>query len=294
MKSGTVAIVGRSNVGKSTLLNRLLDEKISIVSDKPQTTRRRILGVLHRPGAQIGFLDTPGFHEPKHRLNTRMVRAALEALDEADILYVVTDATSGSPARDRSVMGAVRHALARRPRPVMLVLNKVDSVAKPALLPMLDAFSKAHAWTALVPVSAKTGVNLDRLVDVTVGVLPNEEALYPDDTLTDQSMRALAAEYIREHLLRQTYQEVPHSVAVTIDEFREEGRMARIVATILVERGAQKPIVIGQGGERLKAVGTAARLEMERVFGMKVFLQLWVKVRESWREDEQMLVELGY
>ena len=294
MKSGTVALVGRSNVGKSTLLNRLLGEKVSIVSNKPQTTRQRILGVMHRPDAQIGFLDTPGLHEPTHRLNARMVRSALDTVDDADILYVVTDAISGSPAKDRAVMGAMRRTLTKRPRPALLVVNKVDSVRKPTLLPMLDAFSKAYAWAALVPVSAKTGVNLDRLVDATVGVLPNEEALYPEDTLTDQSMRALAGEYIREQVLRQTYEEVPHSVAVTIDEFREEGRLARIAATVLVERDAQKAIVIGQGGERLKAIGIGARLDMERVFGMKVFLQLWVKVRESWRENEQMLVELGY
>lgn len=294
MRSGTVALIGRSNVGKSTLLNRLLGEKVSIVSDKPQTTRRRILGVVHRPNAQIGFLDTPGFHEPKHRLNTRMVRTALETLDEADILYVVTDAPGGSPARDRSVIREVERAVARRPRPVFLVINKADAVAKPALLPMLDAFNKVHPWSAMVPVSAKTGDNVDRLLDVTVEVLPNEEALYPDDTLTDQSMRALAADLIREHVLHRTYQEVPHAVAVEIDEFREEGRLARIAATILVEREAQKAIVIGEGGARLKEVGSRARLEMERLFGMKVFLRLWVKVREAWREDDQALVELGY
>ena len=294
MKSGTVALVGRSNVGKSTLLNRLLGEKVSIVSKRAQTTRQCVLGVLHRPGVQIGFIDTPGIHEPTHRLNARMVRSAVDAVEDADILYVVTDAASGSPVRDRILMGAVRRALIRRPRPALLVLNKVDSVPKPALLPMLKDFSAVHAWTALVPVSAKTGDNLDRLIAVTVEILPNDEALYPDDALTDQTMRMMAAEYIREQVLHQTYEEVPHSVAVAIDEFREEGRLARISATVLVEREAQKAILIGQGGDRLKAIGTGARLDMERVFGMKVFLRLWVKVRESWRENEQILAELGY
>lgn len=293
MKSGTVAIVGRSNVGKSTLLNRLLGEKVSIVSEKPQTTRRCILGVVHRPEAQIGFLDTPGLHQPKHRLNSRMVRTALDTLDEADILYVVTDAT-GAPARDRSVIGSVRQALTRRARPAFLVINKADAVSKPSLLPMLDAYSRLHPWTALVPISAKTGTNLDRLLDITVEVLPNDEPLYAADTLTDQSMRTLAADLIQEQILHQTHQEVPHAVAVDIESFTEEGALARIVATILVEREAHKPIVIGERGERLKEVGMRARQDMERLFGMKVFLQLWVKVRESWREDDRVLVELGY
>ncbi len=294
MRSGTVALIGRSNVGKSTLLNRLLGEKVSIVSNKPQTTRRRILGVVHRPDVQIGILDTPGLHEPKHRLNARMVRTALDTLDEADILYLVTDATSGSPARDRAVIREVERAVAGRARPVFLVINKADAVAKPALLPMLAAFDKVHAWTAMVPVSAKSGDNLDRLLAVTEGVLPNAEPLYAEDTLTDQSMRALAADLIREHVLHRTYEEVPHAVAVEIDEFREEGRLARIAATILVEREAHKAIIIGERGERLKEVGSRARVEMEQLFGMKVFLQLWVKVREAWREDDQALVELGY
>lgn len=294
MKSGTVALIGRSNVGKSTLLNKLLGEKISIVSNKPQTTRRRILGVVHRPDVQIGVLDTPGLHEPKHRLNSRMIRTAIETLDEADILYVVTDATGGSPNRDRTVLREVQRAVARRARPVFLVINKADAVSKPLILPMLAAFDKVHPWTAMVPVSAQTGENLDRLIDVTVEVLPNDEPLYEDDTLTDQSMRTLAADLIREHVLHRTYQEVPHAVAVEIDEFKEEGRLARISATILVEREAHKAIVIGEGGERLKEVGSRARVEMERLFGKKVFLRLWVKARAAWRDDEQALVELGY
>lgn len=294
MKSGTVALIGRSNVGKSTLLNKLLGEKVSIVSNKPQTTRQRILGVMHRTDAQIGYVDTPGLHEPTHRLNARMVRSALDAVDDADILYVVTDAAMGSPTKDRAVVQAMRRAMTKRPRPAFLVVNKVDCVRKPALLPMLDAFSKVYDWAALVPVSAKSGVNLDSLVDATIGVLPNDEALYPEEALTDQSMRALAAEYIREQVLHQTYEEVPHSVAVSIEEFREEGRLARVAATVWVERNAQKAILIGQGGERLKSIGIGARLDMERIYNMKVFLQLWVKVRESWREDDQMLAELGY
>ncbi|MFO0773233.1 MAG: GTPase Era [Nitrospiraceae bacterium] len=294
MKSGTVALIGRSNVGKSTLLNRLLGEKVSIVSNKPQTTRRRILGVVHRPDVQIGILDTPGLHEPTHRLNKRMIRTAIETLDDADILYLVTDAVGGSPSRDRGVIREVQRAVTRQARPVVLVINKADAVPKPTILPLLASFDRVFPWHAMVPVSAQKGDNVDRLIEVTIGVLPNDEPLYPEDTLTDQSMRALAADLIREHVLHKTYQEVPHAVAVEIDEFKEEGKLARIAATILVERESQKAIVIGEGGARLKEVGSRARLEMERMFGMKVFLRLWVKVREAWREDEQALVELGY
>ncbi|MGQ0811600.1 MAG: GTPase Era [Nitrospiraceae bacterium] len=293
MKSGTVAIIGRSNVGKSTLLNRLLGEKISIVSDKPQTTRMRILGVAHIPGAQIAFLDTPGLHRPQHRLNQRMVRTTLETLDAADLLYVLVEATSPPGQGDRAVIDQVREAVEKRDRPVFLVINKVDLVKKPRVLPLIAAFSQLFPWTEVVPVSAQTGVNVDRLLEVTVKALPDGERLYGEETITDQPMRVLAAELIREKILERTYEEVPHSIAVEIDRFVEEGGMARISASVLVERDSHKSIVIGQGGERLKAVGTAARVEMERLFDMKVFLELWVKVREGWREDEQVLAELG-
>ncbi|BFU93684.1 MAG: membrane-associated, 16S rRNA-binding GTPase [Nitrospira sp.] len=294
MKFGTVVIVGRSNVGKSTLLNRLLKEKIAIVSEKPQTTRTRILGVVHAPGAQVAFLDTPGIHRPEHLLNRRMVRTTLETLEEADLLFVLMDATSLPGPGDLSVLEHVKAAIYKQARPVMLVLNKIDLVNKMKLLPVIDTYARLYPWTEVVPVSAETGANVERLLDVTVAHLPVGDAAYDEDTITDQSMRTLAAEMIREKLLRQTYEEVPHSIAVEIDQFVEEGKKARISASVLVERESHKAIIIGKHGERLKVVGTEARIEMERIFGMKVFLELWVKVREAWREDEHALSELGY
>ena len=294
MKFGTVAIVGRSNVGKSTLLNRLLNEKIAIVSEKPQTTRTRILGVVHASGAQIAFLDTPGLHKPQHLLNRRMVRTALETLEEADVLFVLMDATTQPGPGDLFALQHVKAALQKRSRPVILVLNKVDLVNKMKLLPVIESYARMFAWTEVVPVSAQTGDNVQRLLAVTVSHLPEGEGAYDDETVTDQSMRTLAAEMIREKLLRQTHEEIPYSLAVEIDEFVEEGKLARITASVLVERESHKAIVIGKHGERLKTVGREARLDMERLFGMKVFLQLWVKVREAWREDERVLIELGY
>lgn len=294
MKFGSVAIIGRSNVGKSTLLNRLLKEKIAIVSDKPQTTRTRILGVAHVEGAQIVFLDTPGFHEPHHLLNRRMVRTMLETFDDADVLYVVVEATSQPGPGDLAVIDHVRQAVAKQPRPVVLVINKVDLVNKSRLLPLMDQYLRIFPWTEIVPLSAETADNVDRLLTVTVSLLEEGEATYDDDVVTDQSMRTLAAELIREKILQQTYEEVPHSVAVEIEEFEESKKLTKIGAVVLVERESQKGILIGKHGERLKIVGTAARQEMERLFGMKVFLKLWVKVRESWREDEETLAELGY
>jgi GTPase len=294
MKFGTVAIIGRPNVGKSTLLNRLLEQKIAIVSDKPQTTRTRILGVVHAPGAQIALLDTPGLHKPQHLLNRRMVRTAVDVLEEADIVYVLMDTTNSPGPGDLLVLDHVKGAIRKRPRPVILVLNKVDLVNKLKLLPVIEIYARLFGWTDVVPVSAQTGDNVDRLLSVTVAHLPEGDAAYDVDTVTDQSMRTLAAEMIREKILLQTYEEVPYSVAVEIDEFVEEGKLARISATVLVERESHKAIVIGKHGERLKAVGTDARRDMEQIFGMKVFLQLWVKVREAWREDEHALMELGY
>ncbi len=294
MKYGTVAIIGRSNVGKSTLMNRLLEEKIAIVSEKPQTTRTRILGVVHRPNAQIVLLDTPGIHKPEHLLNRRMIRTTVETLEDADILLVLMDATGLPGPGDLLVLDHTKAAIQKHARPVVLVLNKVDLVNKMKLLPVIETYAKLYAWTDVVPVSAQTGDNVARLVEVIVGHLPEGEPAYGEDTITDQSMRTLAAEMIREKLLAQTQEEVPYAIAVEIDQFVEEGKLARVGASIFVERESQKAIVIGKHGERLKSVGTEARRDMERIFGMKVFLQLWVKVREAWREDEQALVELGY
>lgn len=294
MKFGTVAIIGRSNVGKSTLLNHLLGEKIAIVSSKPQTTRTRIMGLVHAEGAQIAFLDTPGLHKPEHLLNRRMVRTAVETLEEADLLYMLMEATSMPGPGDMTAIKYMKEALAKRSRPVILVMTKIDLVNRQKLLPLLDRYGKLFAWTEIVPVSAMKDDNIDRLLAVTVPYLPSGDGAYDDDVVTDQSMRTLAAEMIREKVLQETEEEVPHAVAVEIDAFIEEGKLAKIQATILVERETQKGILIGKQGERLKAIGTQARVDMERLFGMKVFLELWVKVRKSWRENEQTLVQLGY
>jgi GTP-binding protein Era len=294
MKFGSVAIIGRSNVGKSTLLNRLLKEKIAIVSDKPQTTRTRILGVAHVEGAQIVFLDTPGLHEPRHLLNRRMVRTTLDTFDDADVLYVVVEATSQPGPGDLAVIEHVKQAVAKQPRPVVLVINKVDLVNKARLLPLMEQYLRLFSWTEMVPVSAQTADNTERLLSVTVSLLADGEATYSEDMITDQSMRTLAAELIREKILQQTYEEIPHSVAVEIEEFVETKKLIKIAAVVIVEKESQKGILIGKHGERLKSVGTAAREDMERLFGTKVFAKLWVKVRESWREDEQTLAELGY
>jgi len=289
-RSGFIALVGRPNVGKSTLLNQILGEKIAIISDKPQTTRTRILGVRHLPKAQLVFLDTPGIHKPLYRLNQRMVRVALEVLDEVDLVFFLVEATEGVGAGDRYVV----ERLKERAVPVVLVINKVDLVQKGRLLPLIDAYRQMHEFAEIVPVSALTGDGVNRLVEIAVPFMPAGPVYFEDDVVTDQPMQLLAAEFIREKILQKTRDELPFSVAVQIESFTEEGQLARIAAIVYVEKESQKAIVIGKRGELLKAVGTEARIEMERLFGMKVFLQLWVKVKEGWRQDEQMLSALGY
>jgi GTP-binding protein Era len=223
-----------------------------------------------------------------------MVKTAVETLEEADVLYVLMEATSLPGPGDLLVIDHLKAALVKRQRPVILVVNKIDAVNKLKLLPVLEMYAKLFAWTEVVPVSAETGDNVERLLDVTVPHLPEGDAAYDDETITDQSMRMLAAEMIREKILKQTYEEVPHSVAVEIDQFMEEGKLVRINASVFVEKESHKSIVIGKQGERLKTVGTEARQDMERLLGKKVFLEMWVKVREAWREDERALIELGY
>ncbi|MGH7236578.1 MAG: GTPase Era [Nitrospiraceae bacterium] len=294
MKTGTVAIVGRPNVGKSTLLNALLKETIAIISDKPQTTRTRILGVVHLADAQIVLLDTPGLHQARYRLNQRMVRTAVETMREADLLYVMVEATAAPGPGDRFVIEQVRETGRAGGRPAFLLINKVDLVNKARVLPLIESYRTMMDWNEVVPLSAQTGLNVDRLLELTVKVLPEGDPVYGEDVVTDQSMRTLAAEIIRGKILQKTREEVPYSVAVEIDRFVEEGKLARIAATVLVEKESQKAIVIGKRGERLKAIGTYARIEMERLFGLKVFLELWVKVRPAWRQDESTLTELGY
>lgn len=291
MKAGFVALVGRPNAGKSTLLNRLVGEKLAIVSDKPQTTRNRIRGARNYPEGQVIFVDTPGVHRPLHRLNVRMVDAALDVLREVDVVTVVVDASEASGGGDRFLMDVIRKVSIPR----VLALNKVDQVDKARLLPMIERYARDVAFADIVPVSALGGENVGRLEQVILSHLPEGDPLYPDDFLTDQPERFFVAELVREQVLRQTHAELPFSTAVVVDKFEEpdERGLMRLYCTILVERASQKPILVGHGGSMIKAIGTGARLELERFFSARVFLDLHVKVRDSWREDERILDEIG-
>jgi len=291
VKSGFVALVGRPNAGKSTLLNRLVGEKLAIVSDKPQTTRNRISGVRNYPDGQVVFVDTPGVHRPIHRLNVRMVDTALQALREVDVVVAVVDASEPSGGGDRFVMETLRQV--KIPR--VLALNKVDLIDKPDLLPRIERYDRQVGFVDIVPVSAMTGENVDRLERVLLSHLPDGEPLYPEDYLTDQPERFFVAELVREQVLGHTHAELPFASAVVVDRFEEPDAkgLLRLFCTILVERESQKPIVVGRGGAMIKTIGTAARLELERFFDAKVFLDLRVKVRADWREDDRMLDELG-
>jgi GTP-binding protein Era len=291
MKAGFVALVGRPNAGKSTLLNRLVGQKVAIVSDKPQTTRTRILGVRNGEGGQIVFIDTPGVHRPLHRLNVRMVDVAVQSISQADVVCAVADATEAVGGGDQ-YLGKL---LGRGSAPTVLALNKIDRVAKPALLPLIEHWSRLARFEDIVPVSALTGENEEALLAALLRHLPEGAALYPDDYLTDQPERAYVGEIIREKVLRHTRDELPFSSAVLVDSFEEadERGLMRLYCTILVERESQKPIVIGRGGAMIKRIGTEAREELERFFGARVYLDLRVKTRAGWREDPRMLDEIG-
>ena len=292
MKSGFIALIGRPNAGKSTLLNRLVGQKLAIVSDKPQTTRNRITGVRQFPEGQAVFVDTPGVHRPLHRLNVRMVDAALDTLREVDVVAVVVDASEPGGAGDRFLMDIVRRV--RQPR--VLVLNKTDAADKASMLPRIAHYDATVGFQDIVPVSALTGENVDRLERILMGHLPEGPPIYDEDYLTDQPERFFVAELVREQVLQQTRDELPFTTAVVVDRFEEatpETPILKLYCTILVERESQKPIIVGKGGAAIKAIGTAARLELERFFDTRVFLDLHVKVREGWREDERTLDELG-
>lgn len=291
MKSGFVSLIGRPNAGKSTLLNRLVGTKIAIVSDKPQTTRTRILGVRNYPDAQVVYLDTPGIHRPIHRMNVRMVDAALETIPEVDVVVAMVDVTVTVGSGDRYVLERLRDISS----PVVLVLNKVDAIPKVKLLPLIDTMSRDYVFAEIVPVSALTGENVDRLEAVFLRLLPDGEPLYPPDYLTDQPERVIVAEIVREQVLVHTRAELPFSTAVVVDRFEEpdDSGLMRLYCTILVERDSQKPIIIGRGGAMIKQIGTAARLGLERFFETRVYLDLRVKVRSGWREDERTLDDLG-
>ena len=291
MKSGFVSFLGRPNAGKSTLLNRIVGQKLAIVSDKPQTTRTRVVGVKNYPEGQVVFVDTPGVHKPTHRMNVRMVDLALEAMREVDVLALMVDASAKPGPGDRFVLELLKDVKT----PAILVLNKVDLIAKHRLLPMIDHYQKSHPFVEIVPISAADGANVDVLEKLFLQYLPEGEPLYPPEYLTDQPERFFAAEIVREQVLRLTHDELPHSTAVVVDRFEDPGEdgVLKLYCTILVERESQKPIVVGKGGAMIKQIGTAARQELMHHFETKVYLDLHVKVKSEWRNDDRLLDEMG-
>ena len=291
MRAGFISLIGRPNAGKSTLLNHLVGQKLAIVSDKPQTTRHRIVGVKNLPEAQLVFIDTPGIHKPVHRMNRRMVDAALDTLREVDVIVLVVDVTGRPGAGDRFVLDL----LTRSQAPAVLALNKVDLIRKPQLLPLIDHYARAAPFRAIVPISALSGDGVPALITEIVNALPEGAPLYPEEYLTDQTERTLAAELIREKVLRHTREELPYTTAVVIDQFEDavESEPTRIFASILVDHESQKPIVVGKGGEMIKRIGTEARQDLEEMLGGRVYLDLHVKVRQDWREDDRLLDEMG-
>jgi GTPase len=298
VKSGFVSFLGRPNAGKSTLLNRIVGHKLAIVSDKPQTTRTRIVGVKNydggpdkaRPAGQVVFVDTPGVHKPTHRMNVRMVDVALEAMREVDVLCLVVDASVKPGPGDRYLLNLLEDVKT----PTILVLNKVDLIAKPKLLPIMDHYQRAHPFVEIVPISATDGTNVDVLEKLFLQYLPEGEPLYPPDYVTDQPERFFIGEIVREQVLQMTHDELPFSTAVVVDRIEPaHDRITNIYCTILVDRESQKPIVIGRAGAMIKQIGTAARAELERYLESRVFLDLHVKVKSEWRDDERLLDELG-
>jgi GTP-binding protein Era len=288
-RAGFVSVVGRPNVGKSTLVNSLVGQKVAIVSDKPQTTRNRILAVMNRPQGQIVLFDTPGIHKPMHRMNERMVEAAVKSLGQVDLVVWVVDATEAYGPGDRHV----RELLKKSGKPVILAINKIDRLPRPHVLSVIEQYRHHLDFVEIVPISARDGDNVDTLSSLLLAHLPQGERLYPEDFLTDLPERFFVAEMVREQILRLTREEIPYTTGVVVDTFREEEGLVRIEASILVERPTQKGILIGKGGAMLKSVGTAARRQIEEFLGTKVFLGLFVKVRERWREDAAILDEMG-
>jgi len=290
-RSGFVSIIGRPNAGKSTLLNALVGQKVAIVADKPQTTRTSIQGVVTTPESQVVFVDTPGIHKADSALNKRLMDTVRAALEERDLLLFVADATEGFGEEDRRAIDVAR----RTSTPVVLVLNKVDLVKdKAALLPLIEEFKQAFEFADYLPVSAVRRDGLDELMKVIVERMPEGPAYFPEDHVTDQPERFLAAELVREKVLLATRQEVPHSVTVTVDKWEDTPKLTRIFATIRVERDGQKAIVIGREGSMLKRIGTQAREEMERLFGVKIYLDLHVRVQPGWRESTAFLDSLDW
>jgi GTP-binding protein Era len=291
-KSGFIGIVGRPNVGKSTLLNRLLGEKVSIVSPKPQTTRFRILGIKTVPQAQMVFIDTPGVHSGGSHFSRGLSRVAFQALSESDLILWMVEPSADLDEDDRSLLEEIKKA----GRSTFLLINKVDLLPRQMLLPLISQFSLLASFAEIVPVSALNGENIDRLEELIIRYLPEGPPFFPAEQITDQPERLLSAEFIREKIFQQTHQEIPYAVAVSVDEFQEEKEKGLVVihATIFVEKESQKGILIGKGGATLKRIGESARREIEALVGCKVYLRLWVKVKKAWRKDQEALKQLGY
>jgi GTP-binding protein Era len=295
-RSGFVSIIGRPNAGKSTLLNALVGEKIAIVTEKPQTTRTRIQGILNvkagegHPAAQIVFIDTPGVHRPDSRLNRKMMQEIHAALESRDLILLIVDATDRFGPADQHVLDLVK----RSGGPVFLLLNKIDKLQKDKLLPVIEHYSRLHDFAEIIPISAAKGDGLEILKNRIVRVLPNGPRYFPQDQLTDQPERFIASEIIREKVLLKTSKEIPYAAAVLIDSYEDSERLTRIAATIYCEREGQKAILIGKGGQKLKEIGTAARLGIEALLGRKVFLELFVKVKPGWRESPAFVEELDW
>lgn len=282
--------MGRPNAGKSTLINALVGAKVSIVTRVPQTTRNRILGIVNRPGAQIVFIDTPGIHKPLSRLNERMMAFVRQALEDRDLALLIVDAAVDFGKGDEFALELLKEYAPKS----ILLLNKIDLISKPRLLPLIDRYRKRHDFEEIIPISAKEGEGLPELLEAVVQRLPEGPQYFPPDVYTDQPERFLAAEVIREKVIRHTRQELPYVTAVLIDSFEESDTLTRIHATIVVEKDSQKPIVIGAGGRLIKQIGTEARLELEKLFPPKVFLELFVKVEPHWRDNRAVVAELDY
>jgi GTPase len=289
-RAGYVAILGRPNAGKSTLLNRLVGQKIAIVTAKPQTTRNRIQGIVSRPEGQIVFIDTPGLHEAETALGRQMMHEVAAALEGIDVLLLMVDASRALPQADELLLERAKRFRGK----TILALNKVDRVPKPKLLPLIDAFQKAFPFSAIVPISAIKGSGCDELLGEILQLLPEGEPYFPEDQVTDQPERFLAAEIVREKATQVMYHEVPYALAVFVEKFEESPRLLRIEATMNVERDTQKKILIGHKGDMLKKIGTEARRELEEIFGVKVYLGLFVKVAPDWRENPQKVRELDW
>ena len=290
-KSGYVALIGRPNAGKSTLLNRLVGEKIAAVSNKPQTTRHQIQGIITRDEGQIVLVDTPGVHQPGYLLNRRMMAAVHDALEGVDLVLLMRDASVPTGNGDRFVVDLVKQSA----KPALLLLNKADRLDdKAKLLPLMQWYAGEYDWREIVPLSARTGDMVDTLLSAVIKHLPEREAIFAEDELTDQSMRALCAEIVREKILQTTGDEIPYVTAVVTERFDEEREdFTRINCIIYVERASQKAIIIGRGGERIKEIGTQARRDIEHLLGHRAHLELFVKVQEDWRNSERLLNEIG-